>query len=183
MSAEKVRRTWLSELLSRKRLPADALPFAVVTLADSRFEVGKALNDGHPLAETLLGQDDGGRSLAAVLEKTPTKATHVAVGIALGALEAATGKHTWRNPDPAARRYFGQLAAWGYTLSEVEQLVIVDEASTEVESPEVEDSDAEPPEVQGPEEHGDEDHDTEPSHDRAPSRRDISEDETDQPTD
>lgn len=183
VSAEKVRRTWLSELLGRKRLPADALPFAAITLATSRFEVGKALNDGHPLAETLLGQENGSRQLAALVEKTPTKATHVAIAIALGALEAATGKHTWRNPDPAARRYFRQLAAWGYTLSDVEQLIIIDETPAEVESPEDENSDAEPPEVQAPEEHGDEDHDTEPSRGSAPSGSDTREVETDQTTD
>lgn len=128
-SAEKVRREFLTRILGRKRLPADALAFAVVTLARESFEVGKAVSDHHALANELLGYQYtyGHQPLAALVEATPTKAAHIALALAVGALEGATSKNTWRNPDDAARRYFDQLAAWGYTLSDVEALVTSDD--------------------------------------------------------
>ena len=39
-------------------------------------------------------------------------------------MELATGTYTWRNPSSTAVRYFSQIAAWGYPLSEVEQIVV-----------------------------------------------------------
>lgn len=134
ISAEKVRREWLSEMLGRKRLPADALAFAAVTLASETTEVARATQDGHPLAETLLGYENayGNRPLAVLVKNIPTKAGHVIAAIAVAALEAATSKNTWRYPDRAARRYFHQLAAWGYMLSEVEHIVIARPDEVEV---------------------------------------------------
>ncbi|MDP3208151.1 MAG: hypothetical protein Q8M65_03295, partial [Rhodoglobus sp.] len=32
--------------------------------------------------------------------------------------------HTWRQPSRTDRTYFAQIAAWGYPLSEVEQIVV-----------------------------------------------------------
>ena len=42
----------------------------------------------------------------------------------IGGYEEATNKDTWRNPDQGAASYFARLVAWGYTLSEVEQIVL-----------------------------------------------------------
>lgn len=125
-SAEKVRREWLTTLLSRKRLPKGALPFAIITLATETFEVGKAVTDHHAMANQLLGYEYsyGHQPLASHIEDAPTKAPQIALALAVGALEAATDKNTWRNPDTTARRYFQQLADWGYTLSDVEQIVL-----------------------------------------------------------
>ena len=39
-------------------------------------------------------------------------------------MELATGTYTWRNPSCTAARYFAQIAAWGYPVSEVEQIVV-----------------------------------------------------------
>ncbi len=57
-----------------------------------------------------------------LIEATPTKAGHVLLALAVAAIEAPTGRHTWRNPGPGAQAYFRQIAAWGYTLSPVEQI-------------------------------------------------------------
>lgn len=54
----------------------------------------------------------------------PGKAAHAVLAIALGAVEATLDRHTWRNPSKTDAEYLSQLAAWGYTLSDVEQMVI-----------------------------------------------------------
>ena len=56
----------------------------------------------------------------------------------LGAIEASTGKHTWRQPFRTARAYFAQIAAWGYSLSEVEHIVV---GTDEVDEPSDSDED------------------------------------------
>ncbi|TDE09686.1 hypothetical protein [Jiangella asiatica] len=61
--------------------------------------------------------------LAQIVDETPHQAPHVLLAVALGVLEGSTSRNTWRQPDNTARRYFIQLAAWGYTLSDVEQQV------------------------------------------------------------
>jgi ParB family chromosome partitioning protein len=48
----------------------------------------------------------------------------VAVAVTLGGIEASTSKGTWSNPSERDGLYFEQLAAWGYGLSEVEQIVV-----------------------------------------------------------
>ena len=58
------------------------------------------------------------------MEHSPTKAQHVRLTIVLAGIEDSTSKETWRYPDAHNARYFEQLAAWGYNLSEVEQIVI-----------------------------------------------------------
>ncbi len=128
VSAEKVRRAWVTKLLGRKRLPSQALAFAATVIADNRHEVARAASDGHDMAATLLsldGQRHYGQPhpIAAMTQATPTKAGHALLAVALGALEAATNKNSWRNPDQATRAYLDQLAAWGYTLSDVETLI------------------------------------------------------------
>lgn len=128
VSAEKVRRAWLTRFLGRKRLPSDALSFAAVTLASERHALAAAAQDGHPLAETLLGYERsyGTNPLADLPAATPSRAGHVILAIALAAQEATTDKSTWRNPSLSDRRYLSQLAGWGYTLSDVERIVTGD---------------------------------------------------------
>ncbi|WP_424446819.1 ParB/RepB/Spo0J family partition protein [Microbacterium sp. CH-015] len=128
VSAEKVRRAWVTKLLGRKRLPAQALTFAATVIADDRHVVARAANDGHTMASTLLGLNADRyyatpHPVTAMTQTTPTKAGHALLALALGALEADTDKSSWRNPNEATRRYLTQLAAWGYTLSEVETLI------------------------------------------------------------
>ncbi|MBY6062640.1 ParB N-terminal domain-containing protein [Microbacterium esteraromaticum] len=138
VSAEKVRRAWVTKLLGRKRLPSQALAFAATVIADSRYEVARAANDGHDMAATLLnldGQRHYGQPnpIAAMTQATPTKAGHALLAVALGALEAATDKNSWRNPDQVTRQYLDQLAAWGYTLSDVETLITDPDSVTRTE--------------------------------------------------
>ncbi|TFC94385.1 ParB/RepB/Spo0J family partition protein [Cryobacterium sinapicolor] len=127
-SAEVVRREWLAEFLSRKTLPKDAAKAIALGLTVHHAVVGKALQNGNVLAHTLLGLERANfwsaDTLSALVEHSPTKAQHVTLTIVLAGIEDSTSKETWLYPDAHSARYFEQLAAWGYNLSEVEQIVI-----------------------------------------------------------
>lgn len=127
-SAEVVRREWLTTLLSRKTLPKDAAAFVAAGLTRHRVDVSSALAAGNRFAAVLLGlpEAEGFYSPSPVDEyaEQPGKAAHATLAVVLAGMELATGRHTWRNPSSTALRYLGQLAAWGYALSEVEQIVV-----------------------------------------------------------
>lgn len=129
ISAEVVRREWLAGFLGRKTLPKDAAHFVATALTAHRTSVASGLSGGNRLAATLLGLDaqdsEWGQSpIDPIAESQPARAGHLTLAVVLGAIEANTGKHTWRQPPRAARVYFAQIAAWGYPLSEVEQIVV-----------------------------------------------------------
>lgn len=42
----------------------------------------------------------------------------------LGGIQASTSTTTWRHPEVIYVHHFKQLAAWGYGLSEVKQIVV-----------------------------------------------------------
>ncbi len=156
VSAEKVRRAWVAKILGRKRLPSQALAFAATVIADDRNIVARAANDGHDMASTLLNLDTGRHygmphPVAAMTSATPTKAGHALLALALGALEAATDKNSWRNPDQATRRYLSQLAAWGYTLSDVETLITDPDSANRAENEDEDTTDEHPSDVDTPE--------------------------------
>lgn len=133
-SAEVVRREWVTGFLGRKALPKDTVPFVASALTVHRTTVASGLSGGNRLAATLLGLDEqhsewGQSPIDPIVESQPGRAGHVTLAIVLGAIEASTGKHTWRQASRTARAYFAQIAAWGYPLSEVEQIVLgTDEA-------------------------------------------------------
>lgn len=148
VSAEVVRREWLAGVLGRKTLPKDASHFVATALTAHRTTVASGLSGGNRLAAVLLGLDaqdsEWGQSpIDPVAETQPARAGHVALAVMLGAIEASTCKHTWRQPSGTARSYFAQIAAWGYPLSEVEQIV----GTNKAEEP----SDSDADDVQGDE--------------------------------
>lgn len=127
-SAETVRREWLATFLSRKTLPKDAAQFIAQGLTVHGLNVGSAARDGNSLAHTLMGVERGGyydrNKLSGIVEATPSKAQHVALAVVLGGIEASTSKLSWRNPSYRDGLYFTKLAEWGYTLSDVEQIIV-----------------------------------------------------------
>ena len=128
VSAEVVRREWLATFLSRKTLPKDATAFVAVGLTRHRVDVSSALAAGNRFAAVLLGlpEPEGYYSPSPVdgYAEQPGKAAHAILAVVLAGMELATGTYTWRNPSSTAVRYFSQIAAWGYPLSEVEQIVV-----------------------------------------------------------
>lgn len=139
-SAETVRREWLTAFLTRKTLPKDANQFVAVALTTHRTTVAAGLSKGNRLAATLLhldAQDSewGASPIDPIAATQPARSGHVAVAVVLGAIEDSTGRHTWRNPGRDAVAYFQQIAAWGYPLSDVEQIVIGATAPTDAQQP------------------------------------------------
>jgi ParB family chromosome partitioning protein len=127
-SAEVVRREWLATLLSRKTLPKDASHFIAQALTAHRNTIAAAISNGNRLAASLLSLDApesywAASPLDTLAASQPGKAGHIALAVVIGGYEASTGKHTWRNPGRDAFAYFTQLAAWGYPMSDVEQIV------------------------------------------------------------
>ncbi|NQX10369.1 ParB/RepB/Spo0J family partition protein [Microbacteriaceae bacterium VKM Ac-2855] len=129
-ASEKVRRDWVTALLTRKTLPKDTDRVIAAGLTAHRFAVSGAMSRGNELAHTLLGieQPTGyhADALAALVENNPGKARLVSLAVVLAGQEANTSKESWRRGDERASAYFRQLAAWGYDLSPVEQIVTGD---------------------------------------------------------
>lgn len=128
-SAEIVRREWLTTFLSRKTLPKDAAKMIALGLTLHRYPVSTHMGHGNSLAHTLLGltSKESGYfttdQFVSYLETNPARVQHVSLAVVLGGIESSTSKNTWRHPDEASRAYFRQLAAWGYALSEVENIL------------------------------------------------------------
>ncbi|MDO4143671.1 ParB/RepB/Spo0J family partition protein [Clavibacter michiganensis] len=126
-AAESVRREFVAALVTRKSLPKDAAQVIAAGLTTHRHEVGRAVQEGSPLAHEFLGveRDYGyhGNALGKFLAATPTKAQHIALAVVLGGMEGAMSRESWRSAPAPDAAYLRQLAAWGYTLSEVEQII------------------------------------------------------------
>lgn len=134
-SAEKVRRAWLAELLTRKTLPKDTALFIARGLTEARYPVSKAIGSGNGLAAKLLGVERKpghyGDMLAGYLEAHPGKVGHLTLAIILGGIEDSTSRETWRRPSTDTATYLQTLAAWGYALSPVEEIAaMIDTNST-----------------------------------------------------
>jgi ParB family chromosome partitioning protein len=130
-SATTVRRDWLRYFLARKSAPKDAAQFIALTLGTGSHDVRKAMESGHPTACDLLGlptdQPYSGKPgpLAEAAEgTTATRAVMLSLAVVLGGFEGGTSRHSWRNPTPDTRLYLRALRTWGYSLSDVEQLIL-----------------------------------------------------------
>jgi ParB family chromosome partitioning protein len=126
-SAETVRREWLAQFAKRKTTPKDAANFLAGSLTADTLSIEKASLGAHGLACEWLGlKTTGGwgsrQALSDLIAKAiPARALHIALVMALAAIEERTGLHTWRRPGNESR-YLLALEAWGYNLSDVEQI-------------------------------------------------------------
>ncbi len=131
-SAEPVRRTFVSNLLTRKIPPKGTIGYIAREIAEGGHELRTAMERGHEQARTFLGlpADDqpmwgyhaGAAKIVGLLgEASDARAQIVILAVVLGAQEAATDVHSWRRVNPATQRYLTFLAAHGYTLADVER--------------------------------------------------------------
>lgn len=124
-SAQTVRRAWLGQFAARKSTPRDGAQFLAARLVDR----AGALDPKHEVARTVLGLGEvphygQADPLAALIETaSPARAAHLSLVLVLAAIEATTGRHTWRHGSAHAATYLRALASWGYGLSDVERLV------------------------------------------------------------
>lgn len=121
-----VRREWVRDkLLSRKTAPKGAglyLAEVIVTRPD-------LFNDHHgqKLAPELLGLADNETAKMAVAKLPATgdgRAQVILLGMVLATTEARTAKDAWRGPQEITKTYLRFLEDNGYTLSDIEQVIL-----------------------------------------------------------
>jgi ParB family chromosome partitioning protein len=140
-AAEKVRRRWLKEFLTRNTPPDGSLRITLSALVGEHHEVRHSIEQGHKLAHELLGltapayggtRDD----LVALIDgSSEARAQVIALGLVLAAYEEHLDVNTWRPPrggagsqyyraaQTHAATYLNLLAVWGYGLSDIESKV------------------------------------------------------------
>jgi ParB family chromosome partitioning protein len=133
-AAETVRREWLKNFVARKTAPKGAVRYIFSEVAEGDHQLRDGMDKQHEFARELLGLDapvsrwqqtPGADALINTLGNAGDgRAQVITLALVLGAFETTLGVHTWRNPNAGAGRYFTQIAAWGYELSEIEQSVI-----------------------------------------------------------
>lgn len=129
-AAREVRRTWIAGLVASKTLPKDAARWTAATLLAQTqdYYYGQRCT-----AADLLGVPEDADA-ADWARKRPGKAQHVAFAFALAEVESIVCRYGWSMAGTVAVPYLNQLAAWGYTLSHVEQIV-TGAASADDEAP------------------------------------------------
>ena len=117
VAATDVRIGFIQQLLQRKELPAGWIPVVARYIASQNVVDYRARNT----VESFLGISDETR-VSQWLEQNPTRASHLCLAAALAAIESQYeyDKKGW--DDPYSPAHLQQLAAWGYTLSDIEQL-------------------------------------------------------------
>lgn len=139
-----VRRDWVRTFVSRKTPPKGASTFVAESLARDAYMLTNHNADG--LTAELLGTEAGRhglRKLAAA--SSDARAQVIALALVLGALEARTPKDSWRNVrhvntnidnhwslSVTSGDYLRYLAANGYTLSPVEEIITGQRSADEV---------------------------------------------------
>jgi ParB family chromosome partitioning protein len=156
-SATTVRRAWLTAF-ARKTPPKDATQWRTRMEAEGSPALQGALEKDHPLAVELLGlTEKEGRSrynravshpiADAAATATRARAEMLSLIMLLAAIEDTTDRRrTWETPTREQRDYFTQLAAWGYPLEQVEQLVLGD-SQPATTSPAIDPPDATEPRI------------------------------------
>ena len=120
-SAEKVRREWLTTLLSRRTLPKDADQFVAYMATERPTDFARSLTNG--TAATLLGIEPKPGALAKHVAANPSKARQVMFALAVAAGELALDRGSWRRPSDRDKVFLNWLTSWGYTTSRVEDII------------------------------------------------------------
>lgn len=129
-----VRRTWLRQFLAARTPPPTAAGFIALSMATDSVVADARLKSWNATAQYLLGVIDewkpsGYETREAfndlIAKANEKRALVIALGIVLGAYEAALMGHEWRgtgysSSKPAAR-YFAYLQLLGYELSPIER--------------------------------------------------------------
>lgn len=143
-SAQTVRREWLAKFLVRKTPPKDGEALVCEAVVTGQHSLYKAMESNHSQLRGLLGVGadkgrwDSGSALATIAAKatTPKAATMTTLAAVIAAWEDSTSTRTWRSPSAWDARVLGALIGWGYEASEVERILLGQDASisgTEVE--------------------------------------------------
>lgn len=116
--ANGVRIQWLTDTLNRAKLPAKSAQWAAAILATRNRHIS-------PTAAADVTGKESEHEFSQWAAKTPSKAAHVVLALAVSTFEGYMHKGVWRDtyPDQAMITYLQQLESWGYTLSDIEQTI------------------------------------------------------------
>lgn len=135
-AAEGVRREFLRKLVSRKTPPTRAQHFLTSALLADDGALQKAQQFGHVNVRKLFGEAAAVKDRASMVSKlgraSANEAIMMQLTVVLAAYESSTNHDTWRRTSADHQRYLAALAAWGYTLSPVEQLAVDNNINTPV---------------------------------------------------
>lgn len=129
-SAETVRRRWLKEFLTRKKVPTGTEGFIAAALTHREHQPSQSLSAVCPVTYDLFGIPEDQRPswsrsedpLADMADAAgPGRAHMISLGVLLGAYESATSVESWRTVNTGTARYLHFLESAGYDLSTVER--------------------------------------------------------------
>ncbi|MEV6644330.1 hypothetical protein [Amycolatopsis sp. NPDC051371] len=135
-ASEAPRREWLANFARRKTAPQGAQLFLAVQKAHGGYELRRAFERNHPLAQKVLGMQVGA-TLADLTDKITTaptagKATLYDVFLTLCAMEDALTRHAWRGAWGSPKEYMAAITSWGYPASDVELMVLNPQSEQDV---------------------------------------------------
>lgn len=122
-AAKPKRLDWLKAFASRRQVPTGLQNWLAVQKVNGDKPLVRAMERGHTLAQSLLGQDD----LAAYAARLSTKqATVFDAFLTLAAHEEALerDRSPWREPTPLQQEYLRTVQDFGHTLSDIELKVL-----------------------------------------------------------
>lgn len=126
LAAGEVRRAWVKKFLERRTLPTDWPVITALVVAN----VGSGFHyNTRSTAADMIGvsrPDYANNTLAALIEGNTAQAPHFLLTMAIAELEGTWDeKQGWKNHSVVHPLYLRQLSAWGYTLSDIEEHVVV----------------------------------------------------------
>ena len=138
-SATTVRRDWVKTLLARKTAPKGWQYFTVHAITHHP-EIASGY-DGKVAAEMIGAKfEDSDRwawnPLRDHVAKSTARPEFSLIALVCAGYEKTIAKDSWRSPSQTHRDYLNQLITWGYTPSEVEQIILDSAKPTEEETAE-----------------------------------------------
>jgi ParB family chromosome partitioning protein len=126
-SATKVRREFVKTLLARKQAPKGWQYFTVHAITH-HSETASGY-DGKVAAEMVGAKVEesnawGWNPLRDHVAKTEARPEFSLIALVCAGYEKTIAKDSWRSPSQTHRDYLNQLVTWGYTPSEVENIIL-----------------------------------------------------------
>jgi ParB family chromosome partitioning protein len=133
-SATTVRREWVKNLLARKQAPKGWQYFTVHAIAH-HSETASGY-EGKVAAEMVGAKFEESTQwawnpLKDHIARTTTRPEFALIALICAGYEKTIAKDSWRSPGQTHRDYLNQLVHWGYTASDVEQIIIDSGQETE----------------------------------------------------
>ncbi|MFF1253707.1 ParB/RepB/Spo0J family partition protein [Pseudarthrobacter sp. NPDC058329] len=136
LSATTVRRDFVKSLLARKQAPKGWQYFTVHAITH-HSETASGY-DGKVAAEMVGAKVQESNAwawnpLRDHVAKTTARPEFSLIALVCAGYEKTIAKDSWRSPSQTHRDYLKQLVLWGYTASEVEQIILDSGTSAEVD--------------------------------------------------